>query len=225
MSRLQYPGFLCFVFSCLLGCVTTSAPGPGEQVLVHRLQDQACQAPSGRIYRLTVLRHGALIGVFDLENGVLPGGRMVSILRAETMDELFSMGFDSRMNPSGPLDAQFESHRISSDSASMKVDGHVIRMGPGEIVCLIGGMLPAKWVNPDRLLWDRNDRKFVLPDHDRTMRFEAGAGGRMDVDVTWPVNWFSSASIRVIISGRSPDGMLQGTMEGPYGILIKWIEV
>jgi len=216
---------LVIIGSFFSGCVTTTAPGPEEQVFLDRLDKQACRMSSERIYRLTILRSGDLVGVFDVENGRGPGGRLVSTLRGEAMDEILSMDFDNRMSPLRALDIQLNSHHISSNKEYLRVDGSLIPLGPGEFVCLLGGMLPVGWSMPGKLMWDRSDHKFVSSGKSRTIRFFPGQRGGMDVDVSWSPNWFSSASIHVIISRNSPDGILQGTMEGPYGILIKWIEV
>ncbi len=225
MSHLRLTWQVILAASFFSGCVTMSAPGPGEQILLDRLEKQECRISSERIYRITILRGGDLVGVFDLENGPRPGGRFVSTLRGEAMDEIFSMDFDSRMNPSSAMDLHLDSHRISGNHEQVRVDGRLIPLGPGELICLLGGMLPVGWASPGKVMWDRNDRKFISSGKHRKIRFASGVRGNMDVDVNWSPNWFSSASIRVIISRNSPDGMLQGTMEGPYGILIKWIEV
>lgn len=209
----------------LSGCVTTSTPGRDELPVIRRLETMACKVGEQRIYRLTILRDGNLLGVFDLESSPGPSGRSVAVLRGEAMEELFATEFDASQRSIKPLDLRLGSHIIRGWSEKIQVDGHDLPLGAGELFCLVGGMIPATWLDRGDLLWDRHDRRIVLPGRTRTIGLAPASGSGLDARIKWSTGWFSTSSIHVIISEIPGSGSLQGRLEGPYGILIKWIEV
>ncbi|MFM8877641.1 MAG: hypothetical protein ACKOKG_00695 [Verrucomicrobiota bacterium] len=173
---------------------------------------------------MSALRDEDLIGVFDLEQSGNSDGRLSSVLRSETMDELFSWSFEKNLSPTPP-EIQIGGQSVTGGKDFLSVDGRVFRLGAGEFGCLAGGMIPGAWLESDAILWDHAGGKFVVRQADRTLRFKVGDTGKIDVQVDWPSNWFSTATIRVIITGNSREEPLRGVMNGPYGFSLKWVEV
>lgn len=206
-------------------CVTTSTPGPQQELQFNSLQNISCAQGQDRIFRVTVFRDIEFLGSFDLEEAVRTTGDRSLIVRSEAMQELLAWNFNHNMSPSGVMEAVFGQHRIVGFADRVSIDGHAIGVGPGEIACLAGGLLPVAWLDFHQVLWDRSARRFVIPAKNRTVRFNTFPGGVLDVDVSWSPTWFSTESIHVIITGNSSGGTLQGKLVGPHGILMKWVEV
>lgn len=219
----------CFVLiftSLFSACVTTSIPGPQQELQFNSFQNFSCaRRGKDRIFRVSVFRGTDFFGSFDLEEGVQVTGGPSLIVRSEGMQELLVWNFNQNMSPSGVLEAVFGQHRIKGFSDRVLIDGHSIGVGPGEIACLAGGLLPVAWLDFNQVLWDRSTRRFVLDDGDRTVRFNAFSDGGLEVDVSWSPTWFSTESIHVIITGNSAGRALQGRLIGPHGISMKWVEV
>ncbi len=215
-----------FIFASLFSaCVTTSTPSPQQELQFNAFQNISCAQQRDRIFRITVFREAELLGSFDLELGVRGTDGRSLIVRSEAMEELLVWNFDQNMSPFGGLEAVFGQHRIMGFANQVSIDGYSVGLGPGEIACLVGGLLPVPWLNFDQVLWDRSARRFVRTANNRTVRFNISPGGILEVGVSWSSSWFSTESIHVIITGNSSGEPLQGRLEGPHGILMKWVEL
>ena len=220
--RLPFCAVFFVVFN--LACVTTSSPGPQEELQFYSLKKLSCSQAGARIFRMTILRNDELLASIDLESGLRSTGVRALVVRGEAMNELLSWDFNQEMLPLGPLEAVFGEHHIEGYSDHVSVDGHSFGLGPGELACLAEGLFPAAWLDDKKLQWDRSLRKFVRFEKARTVLFNSLPGGGLEVDITWPSSWFSKESIHVITFGNSDD-VLRGKMDGPHGILMKWVEV
>ncbi len=215
-----------FIFASLFtSCVTTSTPGPQQELQFSSFQNISCAQEHDKIFRVAVFRDTEFLGSFDLEEGVRGTGDRSLIVRSEDMQELLAWNFKKTTNPPGVLEAVFGRYRVRGFDESLLIDGHSIGVGPGEIACLAGGLFPSTWLDFSQVLWDPSIRRFVLSTKNRTVRFNTLPGGVVDVEVSWSSSWFSTESIHVIITGNSSGGALQGRLMGPHGILIKWVEV
>ena len=241
LSLLLHLILPCSPLLLLSACATTSAPGPHEQLQFQRLQKFTCSSDVNNIFRLTVLRDDALLGAFDLEQVERSDGNWAVILRDESMDELIAWEFTQAMAPRGVLQAEFGPYRIAGYGDRIEVDGRSFRLGPSEFACLVAGRIPGTWLNNSGVQWDRVARRFVRKEASRTIRFNSlpedslgdSVGDPMEIEITWPSSWFSSDRIRVLVSPKasvkSSGGTLfapiRGSLVGPHGVFIKWVEV